>query len=467
MSRALRLVAVLLALAGCRAPEPFDPAADCPKEANCGQCASRGACAWCGDPGGSAGGQCLAVGHSDCPAPGGWSRTPDRCPAPPPDDNLTAAGAASSKDAPVEEKIGKERYATIRTALVRAFPDAKVDDSVVDGVAEILLRAHVAQAASGPRDAEGREVAPVTRHVVEKAHPLYLGYATHHRVKGIPPASRPMQSEFTLALPMVRVRLPETLREGATVIDTELGDVDLGRDHLLGSVDLVADKYGGKGYLGRRPARVDLITPARGLGARFGAIAVYLGYFDKADRGPSFYLLEAGTATGDAKMIYFSPSMKPIESVTSYYLPTPFVSMKNTYSGGITMRPPPDQDEPDTLIIESRAPGEKDPYITVTLRYRRVAEMDLPAPIELTIDAAARVAVLANTMGLASAEDLQPVLARLGETLHWQEVPRYVAPSTAGTATPAAPAAPADTAGPAGAASPPDATAAPGAPPRP
>src|SRR4029077_8046228 len=115
------------------------------------------------------------------------------------------------------------------------------------------------------------------------------------------------------------------------------------RDHLLGSVDLVAGKYGGADYLGYRPPRIDLITPARAANTRFGAIAVYLGYRNKADRGPSFYLLEAGTATGDAKMIYFSPSMKPITSVTSYYLPTPFVTMRNTYSGGLTMKPAPSE----------------------------------------------------------------------------------------------------------------------------
>lgn len=67
---------------------------------------------------------------------------------------------------------------------------------------------------------------------------------------------------------------------------------------------------------------------------------------------------EAGTATGDAKMIYFSPDMKPISSVTSYYVPTPFVTMRNTYSGGVTMQAAPHEDEPDELLVESRSPEE-------------------------------------------------------------------------------------------------------------
>lgn len=242
-----------------------------------------------------------------------------------------------------------------------------------------------------------------------------------------------------MALPMVRVTLPEKLEAGKTILATEIGDVDLTRDHLLGSIDLVDAKYGGSAYLGGRPARVDLITPARAVGSRFGAIAVYLGYRKKTDRGPSFYMLEAGTATGDAKMIYFSPDMKPIQSVTSYYLPTPFVSMRNTYSGGITMQAAPNEDEPDQLVIHSYAAGEKDPYITVTLKYRRTPTLELPIPIEITADAGARVALIAKTMGIASAVELEPVLAELAKTLYWREYPHYGGPTVPPTSAPATP----------------------------
>jgi hypothetical protein len=89
------------------------------------------------------------------------------------------------------------------------------------------------------------------------------------------------------------------------------------------------------------------------------------------------------------------------------------------------MLPAPSDDEPDQLVIHSRAPGEKDPYITVTLKYRRAPTLDLPLPIEITVDAGARVALIAKTIGIASAVELQPVLAALARTLHWQEAPRY------------------------------------------
>lgn len=429
MNHVHRLAVALFLLAGCRSPEPFDPGADCPKQAYCGQCASRGACAWCGDPNDATKGQCVALGRAECAAPAEWLKTPDKCPTPAPGQGESAsAQTTQTSPSDVAQKVGPERYAAIRSALVRAFPSSNITDGVVDGVATILLVTHGKVAAAGPKDERGREVAPITKSVKEKEHRLYLGDATHHRVKSKPPESRPMESKFTLSLPMVRVTLPEKLEEGKTVIETEIGDVDLVKDHLLGSVDLIAGKYSGKDYLGARPARVDLITPARLAGNRFGAIALYLGYKGASDKGPSFYLFEAGTATGDAKMVYFSPDMKPIQHVTSGYVPTPFVTMQNTYSGGITMRPPPDEDEPQALSIQSYAPGDKAPYITVNLTYKRSPSMDIPLPIELTVDAGGRVALIAQTMGLAHAEELQPILAELGKTLHWEEVPAYTEP---------------------------------------
>ena len=435
VKKLIRLFFAISILAGCHEQAPFDAGNDCPKIAYCGQCASRGGCAWCGPEDESGKGQCAAIGHADCAAPNAWSETPDRCPLPPLDAGSPGYLAATATPATTAaaSTAGTSADATIRTFLAHAFPQANVSDAVVHGV-ELELK-------HDPRGwaPAGTETPPISKHVQEKDHHLYLGVATHHRVKGLPPAAAPMESEFTLALPCVRVTLPEKLDPDQTKIETELGDVDLSSDHLLGSIDLVAAKYAGAGYLGYRPARVDLITPARAANTRFGAIAVYLGYRNKADRGPSFYMLEAGEATGAARMIYFSPSMKEIASVTSGYLPTAFVSMRNTYSGGITMRPAPDEDEPAELVVHSRAPGEKDPYITVTVKYQRAPSMDVPLPFELTGDAGARVALIAKTMGLSSAVDLEGALSDLAKTLHWQQYPHYVTP--AATTPEAAPAA--------------------------
>ena len=127
---------------------------------------------------------------------------------------------------PDASAVAAEKLATIKAALLRAFPSANVTDSVAnDGRAGPLAHAQArAPGAAGPTP---REQAPIAKHVVEKDHRLYLGDATHHRIKSIPPASKPMQSEFTMTLPMVRVPLPDTLDAGNAKIETEIGDVDL------------------------------------------------------------------------------------------------------------------------------------------------------------------------------------------------------------------------------------------------
>lgn len=329
----------------------------------------------------------------------------------------------------------------MQRALTYAFPQAKVTPNIVDSIVRLLIfrgSGKGPRAQSGPnQDGTGREVDPFARRVYAKEHPLYLGDAIHYRVKAIPPGVEPFQSEFMMTLPMVRVRLPDTLSKASRKVATVLGEVDLSADHLLGSVELVADKYASPQYLGYRPARVDLITAARFLGSRFGAISVYLGYRQAADRSPSFYLLEAGTATGDPKMIYFSPNMNPIPSVTSYYLPTPFVSMRNTYSGGITMQPAPQQDEPKRLVVKSFAEGATTPYLTVTVNYKRVATLERPAPIALIGNAGARIAFIAKAMGLPSAIELEGFLSKLGNNFHWMEAPRYDIPAQTPVQTPA------------------------------
>jgi hypothetical protein len=433
-----RSLALLLAVisAGCATPEPFDPLSECPKLTVCGQCASRGACVWCGDPNDGGKGECVATGRRECSAPSALSKTPDQCgPAPGGAPAATALPSAPENATETEKRIGTEKYQAIRRALTRAFPAANIDDEVIGLVADAL---------SGPRPpprsaAESPEKEPIVRTVREKDHPLYVGHAVHHRHKSMGPSPRPMESRFTKALPLVRVRLPEKLTAETTVIQTEIGDVDLVRDHLLGSIDLIASKYGDVAHLGFRPGRVDLLTPARSVGARFGAISVYLGYRAAGDKAPAFYMLEAGTATGDAKMIYFSPSMAPITNVTSYYQPTPFVTMQNTYSGGVTMSPAPREDEPLSLLVESRTPGDPDPYLTVLVSYVRSPTIELPMPVELIVNAAARVAAIARAMGVSSSEPLQDVLADLAKSFYWMDGPRYAEPPAVPGATPTAP----------------------------
>lgn len=421
------LVVLALACSGCASLPPFDAKVDCNKISFCGPCASRGGCVWCGAADESGSGSCqpaTALGPV-CAAPQTLFPTPDRCPLPPKSADHASTPAATPAH-------GGETYGRIHSNLSQHYPLALRTKNGLDKFAQRLL-----YRGSGPNnDGSHREVAPISTRVVESEHRLYLGDAIHYRKKAMPPAATPMLSEFMMTLPMVRVALPQKLLPNNTKIETALGIVDLSRDHLLGSIDLIAEKYGGAEYLGYRPARVELITPARLHGTRFGAIAVYIGFRTPEDRGPSFYLLEAGTANGEAKMIYFSPSLRPIERTASYYLPTPFVSMRNTYSGELAMHAAPHEDEPRRLIVRSYAEGAAEPYHQVTVQYRRASWLDRPETLQLIIAAGARVGLIGHLMGLANIVDLEPFLVNLARNLHWREYPHYE-PSQATPPSPA------------------------------
>lgn len=125
---------------------------------------------------------------------------------------------------------------------------------------------------------------------------------------------------------MVRVTLPGTLPE---TIATAVGDVAPGA-HLLTTVDEVAHKFGA--HIDGEVDRVDLITPARLHGSRFAAVSVYLGY--RAGRGdlPSFYVLEAGMATGEPKVLFFAPELDHRIVSQSGYRPTPFSDANHVYN---------------------------------------------------------------------------------------------------------------------------------------
>lgn len=68
------LAAALMSAACGSPPDPYNAQSDCPKQPNCGQCASRGGCGFCD-------GQCLAVGAPACTS-GKWAKSPDQCPVP-------------------------------------------------------------------------------------------------------------------------------------------------------------------------------------------------------------------------------------------------------------------------------------------------------------------------------------------------------------------------------------------------
>jgi len=259
-------------------------------------------------------------------------------------------------------------------ALKEAFPDAKVTDGDVVALA-VCLRRSKASGEDVPDQLKAVDIAPydaelakyeadldlpplekgtATRAANDKGR-YYWGHATHTRKT---PAGF---SPFVGEIPMARVTLPATLPQS---FKTCIGDI-LPGDHLIDTVLEANQKYAR--FLSQPIGRLDLITPPR-QGVRFGAISILLGYAKQADKVPFCYILEAGTATGQPKVLYLGKTLDTTINSYSGYQPTPFACPTHAYTGQLTLS----GDDPKTLRVTSREVDggqSQPPYIDVTVEF--------------------------------------------------------------------------------------------------
>lgn len=318
--------------------------------------------------------------------------------------------------------VAPETFEALRELVRRTFPDPKAPapsdpfmDAVIGalpeearavvGVAKDAVVPVAVDALEELAKAKG-EARGLAQEDARLTATYYLAFATHTRHdRGA--------HEFTGRLPMVRVLLPESQ---PTDFETHFGFVFAG-DHKVHTVELVRDKY--REFFSFEIGSVALTTPARFMGARFGAIATY-EVFD-TDKKLRAWILEAGMATGEAMVLYASPHGQPIERV-SWYQPTPFSSPNNWYRGAATF----DDHGPATLHVQVSTPEEraqKQVHTEVAVIYERLS---LPVasptfPAKLTAEAAMRVAAIAVARG-----DKNPLflaLAPFGHALEWSKRP--------------------------------------------
>jgi len=267
--------------------------------------------------------------------------------------------------------------------LKEAFPDARFDDCDLEGVALALqqnlaasppdkklfgaansaaLDAHKktldALAASLPQNARAADGRAST--TVHEADPIsyYWVEATHTRQT--PNGYEP----FTGELAMVRASLPEREpRRFSTVIGTLEPS-----DHLISTVFEANEKY--QRALGYPLARLDVITPPRQL-LRFGAVSLFLGYRDAAAL-PSCFILEAGTALGQPKVLYLGKTIQTKINRISGYKPTAFSCADNAYTGEIQLN----GHEPVKLRITARDIMDRgtksaSPYMDLNVKFTK------------------------------------------------------------------------------------------------
>jgi hypothetical protein len=270
----------------------------------------------------------------------------------------------------VQFSVSTERQ--LYQALKGSFPDAKVGEADMLALAICLRRQRKTHGDLPPDlaainldayaealDVESKKLPAseiATLAAPDDDYRYYWVQADHvrHSPDGFAP--------FTGELGMVRVRLHSTRPK---IYHTAFGVVAPG-DHLIDTVYEANQKYSRQ--LGYEMKRLDLITPAR-QGLRFGAISVLLGFRKASDRSPSCYILEAGTATGQPKVLYLGKEVgRPINAYSGYS-PTPFACPSHAYLGTLTVK---ESDEPDQLKISSRVIKDgisQQPYIDITITW--------------------------------------------------------------------------------------------------
>jgi hypothetical protein len=330
---------------------------------------------------------------------------------------MTPSEIASHVTQPVFDKV--------RSCLSRAFREGPARQAVDDAAVAAAIEAEwSARAASGsalpalsfvPAPPPGWSAAPAPSE--QGTFQYYDTFGEHMRT-----AREKPHSVFVGLLPQVRVPLPLTAPADPLLAQTAIGSV-FTSDHLLTSVAAVVQhmKVELPSASFADTTRVDLIAPAR-LGGRFGAIGLYLCYRNHAAL-PSYYILEAGLATGAPVRLYASPDMQMIPRAPTAYLPTPFVELSNTYDGTLRMN----GNEPDELLVESyREPRDGlGPRIKVTVRYqpRTAASVTKLNPGDITLVAAERIAAIGAARGGSPVIELQSILAAAGNSLPWIKKP--------------------------------------------
>ena len=331
--------------------------------------------------------------------------------------------------------VGAESFSRVRKVLALTFrtgigPQVVSKDAVASAIiAEWSARSAAASSDQQPASAltflknpppgwKPPALPPVTHDFA-----YYDGVAVHERSQphGSSKGEAP-HSKFQGILPMVRVPLPAApVAPGGVIAQTAIGTVFV-NDHLLSSVPRVQREMTGRFGPGFGTVqRVDVVTPARASG-RFGAIALYLGY-RTGDATPTFYILEAGLATGAPVRLFPSQDLSKIDRAPTGYIPTPFVQLTNSYDGELKL----DQNEPALLVVRSyrepRKPGvDWRVQVVVTYLQRTAATVTKQAPGDLTLVAAERIAAIGAAIGVRAVPE-QSLLASAGNRLPWIRSP--------------------------------------------
>jgi hypothetical protein len=312
----------------------------------------------------------------------------------------------------IRDFVGTSSYSKVGLAVDAAFPDRRstASDEIVDSMVVRLWETLGDAGCQGiglrrPSDAEIETFKQGIAGSTAGA-PKGQGQFRHYQAKATHTRKFLPKDAFLGQVPMARVTLAATTA-AATTIKTDFGDY-VPQDHLYASAAQIAWKFSEE--LGDAPvARVDLVANMRMGGHRFGAVSIYLGY-RQGDAAPSFYILEAGFATGESAVSFLSKDMTDVTPSRSYYQPTAFSSDRNYYSARLELT----GDDPKKLTIWVQNQPQIPAHLQVEIEFE--AGGIAIWPMVLTIEAAARVGLIAQTIGMQTREAL---FAPIGAILPW------------------------------------------------
>lgn len=307
----------------------------------------------------------------------------------------------------------------VRTLLLRTLPDLRKEpeehlERLVQGVTHLMqTEYHDAYQDLGIERAIPAAYTTLLGLRADGGYRYAQAEATHERLRGTG------RHRFTGSVPMVFVDLPDKLEGGPEtsnpdwrIARTLIGDV-LAGDHKLWDLEQFRTYYQAPEdrYLDFEIGRVELLTPARVLGCRFAAVAVYQVY--DTDGVMRAFVFEGGMATGQPRVLYTSPDGHPIEERRAGYRATPFSSYDHLYSGHLIR-----SERHNTLrgwVIEVREAEDAEPFFRLSveliqLNFDRLVEMD---PRKLVLQAALRVAAIAHARG-EEIDDIGPLTGPLG-----------------------------------------------------
>ncbi len=311
----------------------------------------------------------------------------------------------------VQKRVGPKHYEEMRALLAWSFPgrNKPVPDVLVDGAFWALDSIRQTDGLKLPLPSLAKTPSLLQAPDIEESHPVryYASKPVHDRAQSAP------HSRFMQPVPLIRFDLPPTGRE---TIRTKVGWAMPG-DRKFNSLEDVGKRV--EPTVGYRPGRVELITAARWLG-RFASVAVYLAYRKADDPAPDFYMVEAGLASGEPRVVYLATSMKDPIDARAGYEPTPFATVNNWYKARLTLK----DGHPTNLLIQSFRQRDGDPYVTVNLSMRHTTDPKPIVPLQYLVMATMRLLAIGNALDTGPKGELvRTVLLPTVRQLPWMKLP--------------------------------------------